>query len=301
MNIWNKIKNCIFDRGYRLRVLIKIGVYNNVSDEEMLIKMYKYIMGKTLNLKKPTSFNEKIQWLKLYDRKPEYIKLVDKYSVKEYVASIIGSQYIIPTLGVWDKFSDINFEELPPEFVLKCTHDSGGVWVIKDKKFLKGIKKKVEKCLKVNFYYTSREWPYKYIQPRIIAEKYMGNKSKDLCDYKLMCFNGKVKCIFVCSNRKSESGLNVTFFDLDWKRLPFERKYPVNPNIIERPKTFEEMVILAEKLSKNIPFVRIDFYEIDDKPYFGEITFYPGAGFEKFEPEEWDEVLGSWIKLPIDE
>lgn len=282
-------------------LLAYTGALNWLDDMHYLQLLYYGTFGKKLNLIQPKTFNEKLQWLKLYDRDPRYINMVDKYAAKKYAASIIGEQYIIPTLGVWSDFEKIDFDKLPNQFVLKCTHDSGGSVICKDKsKFnFNDAKKRINKSLKRNFYYVCREWPYKNVLPRIIAEKYMENtnSNEDLNDYKLMMFNGEHRCSFVCTNRYSHSGLNVTFFDQNWRVMPFERHYPKSKTNIERPKSYDTMILLAKKLSKGIPFVRIDFYEIDEKPYFGEITFFPGGGFEEFQPEQYDQILGDWISL----
>ena len=275
-----------------------------VSDEFFLEKIFKKKIGYALDLDNPKTFNEKLQWLKLHDRNPEYIKMVDKYEVKKFVADKIGEQYVIPTFGVWDSFDEIDFDTLPDQFVIKCTHDCGGLVICKDKsKFDKEeARRKINRSLNRNYYYIGREWPYKHVKPRIIAEKYMEDAGSEvLNDYKLMCFNGKVKCSFVCSERFSEDGLKVTFFDRDWNVMPFERHYPRSQCPIAKPSSYDDMVRLAEQLSKDIPFVRVDFYEVSGKIYFGELTFYPGSGFEEFEPFEWDKTLGSWIELPIED
>ena len=277
-----------------------------IPDKVFLEYEFKKTIGRSLNLRNPQTFNEKLQWLKLYDRKPIYTAMVDKYEAKKYVANIIGDQYIIPTIGVWNNFDEIEFDSLPLQFVLKTTHDSGGVVVVKDKRKLDidSARSKIEKSLRRNYYYSlGREWPYKNVKPRIIAEKYMSDESGisqdsgELTDYKLMCFNGKVRCTFTCTDRFN-GGLKVTFFDNDWNVLPFERHYPKSDKPIARPRQFEKMKELAEKLSKDIPFVRTDFYEVGDDIYFGELTFFPGSGFEEFNPESWDYELGSWIRLP---
>lgn len=281
--------------------LCEMGLLNFLDDKAYLKLMYKIHMGKSLNLEHPQTFNEKLQWLKIHDRNPLYTTLVDKYEVKKYVADKIGEQYIIPTLGVWDHFDDIDFDTLPDQFVLKCTHDSGGLVICRDKSKLdkKITKIRIEKCLKRNYYWSGREWPYKNVKPRIIAEKYMCDDMDDeLKDYKIMCFDSKVKETFVCSDRFSDKGLRVTFYDTDWKRLPFARHYPVAEEEIEKPKSYDEMKQLAEKLAQKIPFVRVDFYEVKGRPYFGELTFYPGSGMEEFSPEKWDKKLGELIRLP---
>lgn len=270
------------------------------TDKAYLKFKFRLVMDRKLNLKNPTMYNDKLQWLKLYDRNPLYTTMVDKYAIKGYVANIIGEEYIIPTLGVWDKFDDIDFDSLPDQFVLKCTHDSGGLVICKDKKNLdlKKAKEKIEKSLRTDYYLYAREWPYKNVPRKIIAEKFIKDSASedgDLRDYKFMCFNGEVKCSFVCSERKK--GLRVTFFDKEWKRMPFDRHYPQSDKLIPQPLKYEEMVHLSEILSKDISFVRVDFYEVDGQIYFGEMTFFPGAGFEEFNPEEWDSILGSWINI----
>ncbi|OBR89889.1 hypothetical protein CLRAG_38660 [Clostridium ragsdalei P11] len=277
------------------------GYLKWIPDKLYLKLCYRAVFGKELDFDNPQTFNEKLQWLKLYDHKPIYTIMVDKYEVKKYVSDIIGEEYIIPTLGVWDKFDNIDFNSLPNQFILKCTHDSGGLVICKDKRKLdlKATKKKINRCLKKNFYYVGREWAYKDVKPRIIAEKYMEQSSNnELNDFKLMCFHGKVKCSFVCTNRHSGEGLNVTFYDTDWRVMPFERHYPRSKVALDKPASYKDMVAFAEKLSQDIPFVRVDFYEVKGKPYFGELTFYPGNGFEEFTPSEYDQKLGEWVKLP---
>lgn len=298
----NKIGNIIRNPYKLLSALAYRGRLNFLSDEQYLKMIYRGTIGKRLDLKNPKTFNEKLQWLKLYNRKPEYTMMVDKYAVREYIKEKLGEEYLIPLLGVWDSSDDIDFDKLPNQFVLKCNHNSGlGMCICKDKSKLDidKVKKELKKGLEEDYYLTSREWPYKDVPRKIIAEKYMEEKSNtELNDYKLMCFNGKVRCSFVCSERFSDDGLRVTFFDKDWNVMPFERHYPKSVNAIEKPKTYEKMVEFAEILSKDIPFVRVDFYEISGKLYFGELTFFPGSGYEEFEPEEWDYVVGNWIKLP---
>lgn len=272
------------------------------TDEKYLYHKFKTRIGRYPELVNPKTFNEKLQWLKLHDRKDIYTMMVDKYEVKKYISEKIGKEYVIPTLGIWNDFDDINFDTLPNQFVLKTTHDSGGVVVCTDKNRFnkKYARNKLMYSLKNNFYKCGREWPYKNVKPRIIAEEYLkDNKQDELIDYKLMCFNGKVKVSFVCNNRFSKDGLNVTFYDNDWNRMPFERHYPASKTEINKPASFNEMIRLAEKLSENIPFVRVDFYEVNGKIYFGELTFFPGSGMEEFTPEIWDYKLGDWLDLPI--
>ena len=271
------------------------------DDARYLRLLYWAHLGKKLDLENPKTFNEKLQWLKLHDRNPEYTRMVDKYEAKRYVAERIGQQYVIPTLGVWEHFDEIDFDALPEQFVLKCTHDSGGVVIAKDKATFDraAAKRKLEAHLRVNYYLKGREWPYKNIKPRIIAEPYLEDVNSDeLLDYKLMCFHGRVRCSFACSNRYKETGLCVNFYDENWKPMPFERHYPKNPVEIERPEQYAKMVEIAENLSKSVPFIRVDFYQVGNSLYVGELTFYPGSGMEEFTPDSWDLTVGSWLKLP---
>ena len=274
-----------------------------LPDAIYLKLIFRIKMHQRLELRKPVTFNEKMQWLKLHDRNPSYSRMVDKYEVKKFVADRIGEKYIIPVLGIWDKFEEIDFDELPDQFVLKCTHDSGGIIICKDKSKLniEMARKKLNRSLRTNYFYHGREWPYKNVKPRIMAEKYMEDSSGELKDYKLMMFNGKHKCSFVCTERHNKDGLKVTFFDTEWNEMPFERHYPRSKKRILKPESYEEMVACAEILSRSIPFVRIDFYEIGDKPYFGEITFYPGSGMEEFNPERWDRIMGDWLDISFKE
>lgn len=261
-------------------------------------------MKRKINFKNPVSFTEKLQWLKLYDRNPEYTTMVDKYLVKDYVAKKIGSEHIIPLLGVWDKFEDIDFEQLPDQFVLKCTHDSAGLVICRDKSRFDILKAKkiINRSLKRNFFYAAREWPYKNVKPRIIAEKYMEDPvTKNLPDYKFFCFDGKVKAMFVATDRFSKTEeTKFDFFDSSYHRLPIKNGHPNSDTPPKKPASFDEMKRYAELLSKGIPHVRCDFYEVGGTVYFGELTFYHFGGLVPFEPDEWDRTFGSWIKLPVD-
>lgn len=258
-------------------------------------------MKKKLDLTNPKTYNEKLQWLKLYNRKQEYTIMVDKYAVKGYVEKIIGKEYIIPTLGVWEHFDDIDFDKLPDQFVLKCTHDSGGLVICKDKETLdkEKAKKQIEHCLKRRYFLNTREWPYKDVKPQIIAEKYMVDESGyELKDYKFFTFDGKVKAMFIATDRGSESETCFDFYDCNFEHLPFKNGHPNAKKKIIKPENFDKMIELAEKLGKDIPHARIDFYNINGKIYFGEITFFHWSGLKPFEPEEWDYKFGSWIQLP---
>lgn len=271
---------------------------NWLPDKSFLRLFYKIFVGQSLDLDNPKTFNEKLQWLKLNDHNPRYVKMVDKIDAKKYVADIIGEEYIVPTLAEYDSFDDIDFDSLPNQFVIKCTHDSGGVVICSDKSTfdIASARAKINKALKRNFYYHSREWVYRDIKPRILVEEYIG---EDLDDYKLMCFNGEVKCSFVCLERYSDTGLKVDFYDRDWQKMPFARYYPNSKHLTPKPRNYDRMLELSETLSRDIPFVRVDFYEVEDRLYFGEMTFYPGSGFEPFYPKKWDRALGDWIELNI--
>ena len=255
--------------------------------------------NRALNLKNPKSFNEKLQWLKLYDRNPLYTQLVDKYEVRKYITYVIGKEYLIPLLGVYNDFDEIDFKKLPNKFVLKCTNDSGSIIMCTNKSELdmNETREKINKSLKRNFYLLYREWPYKNIKPRIICEKYMVDESgTELKDYKFFCFNGDPKALFIATDRGVDTRFD--FFDLDFNHLPFMQHYKNSVKEIKKPAGFNEMIRLAKVLSKDIPHVRVDFYDINGKVYFGELTFFHFSGFEKFEPEYYDELFGSWLELP---
>lgn len=278
---------------------INILLNKNVNDVDYIKKRFKKRIGKELNLDNPITFNEKLQWLKINDRNPIYTKMVDKYEVKKIVSQKIGERYVIPTIGIYDKWSDIDFNKLPNKFVIKCTHDSGGIYICKNKsKFNKfKAKIKIETHLKRNFYYYGREWPYKNVKPKILIEKYMSDKEGELKDYKFFCFNGKVKCFKIDFDRFTNHGAN--YYDRNGKLLHFGEKIcpPNYEKKIEIPQNINEMMNLAEQISKNMKFVRVDFYNINKRIYFGEITFYPASGFGLFIPEEWDKKLGDWLTI----
>lgn len=274
-----------------------------LPDAAYLKLLYLFKMGRRLNLKNPKTFTEKIQWLKLYSRKPEYTTMVDKYAVKEYVANIIGEEYIIPTFGVWNKVEDIDWESLPQQFVLKTTHGGGcgGVVICKDKATCDKEKAiaKLNNSLNSDIYSTLREWVYKDIKPRIIAEPYLEDlKTGELRDYKFFCFDGEVKLLFVASARQTQSEPFFDFFDTEYNPLPILQGHPNSNTKPEKPICFDEMKMLASKLSKGFATLRVDLYEVNGKAYFGELTFYHFGGFIPFVPEQWDYILGQYIKLP---
>jgi len=300
----NKFVRFIVDRQYRFDVLSQLGLLNFMSDKKFLIKKYKLKFNKKLNLNNPQTFNEKLQWLKLYDRNPLYTTLVDKYAVRQYIADTIGEEYLIPLIGgPWKSFDEIDFKALPNQFVLKCTHDSGGIIICKDKnKFdIKEAKLKLSRRLSRNYYYHCREWPYKNVPPQIIAEKYMVDESgTELKDYKFFCFKGVPKAMYIVSDTASElEETKIDFFDMDFNHLPFTHRYPNAKTPPQCPLSFEKMKKLAAELSNGLTHVRVDFYDINGKVYFGELTFFDYGGMVQFEPEEWDYIFGSWIELPI--
>lgn len=274
-----------------------------LPDKLYLKLRFRFDMKKKLNLKDPKTFNEKLQWLKLYDRNPLYTTLVDKYAVKDYVANIIGNEHIIETYGVWDKFEDIDFDALPNEFVLKATGGGGSnsVFVCKDKKTFdyKTAKAGLERANKQNMFYNGREWPYKNVPRKIIAEKFMVDESGyELKDYKFFCFNGKVKSLFIATDRSVEGEeVKFDFFDENFNHLPFRQGHENAKVEIKKPEKFDEMIEIAEKLSQNIRHVRVDLYNINGQIYFGEMTFYSYSGFVPFDPEEWDYKFGDFLKL----
>lgn len=272
-----------------------------INPEKFLKKKFQVRMGYPLDLENPKTYNEKLQWLKLHDRNPDYTTMVDKFAVKKYVADKIGEQYIIPTLGVWDRFEDIDFDKLPNQFVLKCTHDSGGIAICKDKANFdfKAAKKKINKSLRTNYYYSGFEWPYKNVSPRIIAEKYMVDESGyELKDYKFFCFNGEVKALFIATERQKEgTDVKFDFFDENFQHLPFKQGHENAKVTPKKPMCFEEMKTVAETLSKGLKEVRVDLYEVNGKLYFGEMTFFHHGGWTPFEPESWDVTFGEWIDL----
>lgn len=283
------------------KLLKKVKYAMRFIPDSIYIQIYYFAhFKKFCDLKKPSTYNEKLNWLKLHDHNPVYPTLVDKYEAKEYVARIIGNEYIIPTLGVWDTFDDIDFEKLPNQFVLKCTHDSEGLVIVKDKKKLdkNAAKEKIEAALKQNFYYIGREWPYKDVRPRIIAEQYMEDHvDGELRDYKFFCFDGEPKAMFIASDRASDH-VKFDYYDLKFNHLDIKQKYPHAQEALRKPVTFEKMIDFSKILSKGFSHVRVDFYEVDGHLYFGELTFYHFSGFMPFEPDRWDKVFGDWLKLP---
>lgn len=272
------------------------------DDRKYIEYIWKHRMNYPLNLDSPKTFSEKLQWIKLFDRNPLYTVLVDKYACKAYIAKIIGDKYIIPTIGVYDRFEDIDFSKLPNQFVLKCTHDSGGLVICKDKNNLDkdAAREKIERAMKRDFYMAAREWPYKDVPRRIIAEEYMEDDSTgELRDYKFFCFDGEVKAMFIATERQRRREPYFDFFDMSFNNMGIRQGHPNSPVNIKKPSTFDEMKSISSLLSKGLPEVRVDLYEVNGKVFFGEMTFFHHSGMEPFIPSRWDNVFGDWIKLPI--
>lgn len=287
----------------KLENAVWLVLNHTLSDKTLLSLKFKKYFHKKMNWDNPQTFSEKIQWLKIYGRTKENQIMSDKYLVKQYITERIGEQYVIPLLGVWDRPEDIDFSKLPDKFVIKCNHNSGtGMYICRDKLKLdeEAVRKELRKGLRQDYYVGSREYAYKDIPRKIIAEQYMEDaETKELRDYKFFCFDGEPKALFIASGRlQGEECVTFDFFDMDYNHLPFTNGHPNAKVQPKKPKCFEEMKQLAAKLSKGMPHVRVDFYEVDGQVYFGEFTFSHWGGLVPFEPEEWDYTFGSWIKLP---
>lgn len=295
------LKLFLTDDKIRFGYLSKLGLYNGLSDEKYIKKEFKKRIGYELDLENPKTFNEKIQWLKLYDRNPEYTLMVDKYAAKKYVADKIGNQYIIPTLGIWNRSEDINYDLLPDQFVLKVTHDSGGLVICKDKSQLdiRAVKKKLNKSLKTDYYLLHREWPYKNVPRKILAEKYLeDSSSKQLRDYKFYCFDGEPKFLYVSEGLENHKTAKISFVDMQWNQAGFGRSdFDSFNKLPKKPEKFDEMYSIAKILSCGKKFLRVDLYQINGRVYFGELTFSPCAGYMPFQPFSADRNLGDLINL----
>lgn len=304
MNRYLKIaKQFVTDKDYRFLCLAGVGLYNSWDDERYLKRKYKAIIGKELNLDHPRTMNEKLQWIKLYDRKPEYTMLVDKVKVRDYIERTLGGEYLIPTVGVWQNPDQIDFGSLPDKFVLKCNHNSGrGMCICRDKANLdfEAARKKLWKGYKQDYFLTSREWPYKDVEHRIIGEVYMTDSPEVDCftDYKFYCFDGYVDAVMVCIDRNIGAP-KFYFFDKNWELKRYNKRGKEAPEgfTLPKPQNIEKMFEIAEILSRGKPFSRIDLYNSDGKIYFGEITFFPDSGFDPNRLPETDLYFGSLIEL----
>lgn len=305
----NKVIKLLVDKQYRFGVLTdkEICKYSWLNDVEFTKRKWKNFFGKELNLDNPKTFNEKIQWLKLFYHEPMYVPMVDKYEAKSFVSDRIGSEYIVPNYGVWNKFDEIDFSLLPDQFVLKCTHDSGGLVVVRNKKNLNMIdaKKKIDNCLHKNFFWHGREWQYKDIKPRIIAEKLLCDDQENpdmdtgLTDYKFFCFNGEPQFLYVSKGLENHSTASISFLTLDWKFADFQRAdFKPLEKLPPKPNKLEEMIRISRVLSEGIPFVRVDLYCIKDNIYFSELTFTPCGGYMPFVDSASDLLVGEMLELP---
>lgn len=303
MNL-KKLTRCglryLTDSNYRFLINASMGRYDSYPDDKYLKKMFHAALGRELDLEDPKTFNEKLQWLKLHDRRPEYTMMVDKYRVRDYIAKVLGEEYLIPLLGVWDDPDEIDFDALPNQFVLKCNHNSGlGMCVCRDKSKLdvKQVKKDLRRGLTQDYYLTRREWAYKDVERKIIAEKYMTDESGvELKDYKIFCFNGTPAYVEVDFNRFIEHKLNT--YDFDWNPLNFCDKSKNDYSAdIKKPTRLRDMYDLATKLSREMKFLRVDLYSIGNKILVGELTLYPGSGFIEFSPDSMDLRLGELLQL----
>lgn len=295
------IQQTLFEKNFLKRQIIKLFV-DFLSDKKYLEILFKLRAGYKPNIDNPRTFNEKLQWLKLYDHKDEYTQMVDKVEAKNYVASIVGSKYIIPTIAVFNHADEIDFNQLPQQFVMKCSHNSGGIVVCKDKDKLNKDKaiKKMGRGWEKDYYKYNKEYPYKNVARRVLVEEFLSESdNQDLIDYKIHCFNGVPKLILVCKDRYAPSGLTEDFYDCEWNHLNIRRpKHPNAKTLTAKPINLEEMLQVAKKLSQNIPFIRVDLYNVNGKIYFGELTFFPASGMTAFIPNEWDLKIGEWLTLP---
>lgn len=272
------------------------------NDEQYVRIKYRFRMGRRLNLDNPQTYNEKLQWLKLYNHNPQYTQYVDKVKVKALITKAIGGGYVVPTIAVWDTVEDIDWQQLPNSFVIKCNHDSGGLVICKNKEDLdiELAKKKLKWSLEHDNYSVTREWPYKNVKRRLICEEYLeDSETNELRDYKFFCFDGVPRVMMIASDRaKKNIETKLDFFDMDFNHMPLVRTHPNSSTPLKKPVCFEEMKTIASKLSQGFPHVRVDLYEVNGKVYFGELTFFTGGGFGKFTPDIWDYKFGEWIKLP---
>ncbi len=288
-------RNIIKNRELRLSIINKLRF---IPDERYIKMVYWIKNRKTLNLKEPSTFCEKMNWLKLHDIHPEYTQLADKIAVRDYLREKLGEDICFPLLGQWEHYDDIDFDALPDTFVLKCNHDSGSVKIIRSKAEMdhESLKRFFENRLKINPFNLGREYPYREIKPYIIAEKNMcADGQKDIRDYKFLCFGGEPKYMSVVTERSSDC--RIDFFDMDFNHVDMTSSHPQSGLQIEKPEKFEEMKALVAKLSEGMRFVRVDLYELDGKIYFGEFTFFQAGGFWPMKPEKWEKELGDMIDI----
>ncbi len=298
-NVWKYIKN-------PEKLFFKIYNYDNyrfapLFPEKMYLKvLFKNRMNSKLDLKNPKTFSEKLQWLKLYDRKPEYATMVDKAEVKKYISEKLGEEYLIPTIGIYESVAEIPFDDLPEKFIIKCTHDSGSVFICDKKKDINfdEIKTKLTQNLKTPFFYCSGEWVYKNVKPQVIVEEFISDENGNSpVDYKFFCFNGVMEIFKIDYNRFTKRAANYYNKKCELLEIGKVNSIP-DPTIkLDLPDNFKEMVEITEKLSKGIPFLRVDLYSVNNRIYFGELTFYPSSGIEAF-VGDGDNIMGDLLILP---
>ena len=298
---YNAIHSLFFNpKHFVAAILYRTGGF--LPDRLYLKWIYSLGCGHKLNLENPKRYNEKLQWIKLYDHNPLYTTMADKYAVKEFVSKKVGEEYVAKCLGVWDRAEDINWDALPDKFVIKTTHDGGnnGVFICRDKSKINRSKwvRQINKSLHRNTFLLGREWPYKNIPRRVFAEEYLEDASGELRDYKFFCFDGKVKYLFIATERQSGGEVKFNYFDADFNDLGIVQQHPMSDKKIEKPTLFEDMKKLATELSKGLPEVRVDLYEVNGRIYFGEYTFFHHGGVVPFHPDKWDFIWGENIVLP---
>ena len=301
-----KRKSTRYTAFYNLVSRIKVKLLRFIPDVPYVKLRYFMSFGRQLNLKTPKTFNEKIQWLLLYDHRKDYVTYVDKIKVKTVIDRMLGEGYTIPTIKIWDNADDIDINELPEQFVLKCNHDSGSVFVCRNKTDfdIEGIKKKLKTALKTNYYWGSREWPYKYVKPLVFAEQYLEespeSRQTGITDYKFFVFNGEVKMLYISKGLEDHTTASISFYDINGKEMPFHRKdfRPIGEPL-KLPDNYEEMLKICRKIAGviNNDFVRVDLYSVKGKVYFSELTFYPCGTGIPFEPGEWDLKCGDMLLL----
>lgn len=281
-------------------IMINTGISKLISDKKYVELLYFFFYREKLDLGNPKTFNQKLQWLKLNDKKDMHTIMADKYQAKKFVAEVIGKEYVIPTIKVYNRVEDIRYEELPDQFAIKCTHDSGSTFICRDKEHFewKKVKKNLGRALSRNYFYRGREWPYKHIKPRIIVESLLVDSDGGIADYKFYCFNGKPQFLYVSKGLDEHLTARISFLTLDWTFAEFRRTdYPDLDELPQKPEAYEDMLRCAEALCKDEKFVRVDFYCIGKQVFFSEFTFYPNGGLVHFEPQEYDLKLGEMLKL----
>lgn len=295
----------ILNRNIRFKVNNEHGLYSKVPDDKILKKMFKIWVGYDLNLSKPITYQEKMQWLKLHDRKDLYTIMADKIKMKDFVSQKIGEKYVVPIIACWDSPKEIEVDKLPNQFVLKCNHNSGtGMYICKDKSSMRigTIKKNLEKGMKEDYFTYAREWPYKNIERKVFAEKYLeNNDGSEITEYKVLCFEGKAKLVELILNR-FKGNATQDFYTPDWVKTEiYENDIPPSDNEFVRPENLSRIIELSEILAEGIHHLRVDWYEVNGKIYVGELTFFDGGGFSLFYPQKYNEIIGSWIQLESEE